>query len=252
MRDVFVKTQNAMRFLAGIDRLSRRGAAEACIMVVDGAPGLGKSEVVEWAACQNGWVSVRLNEGATPQWLLRDLLGRLRVSPAHGYERMQRQAKDALAMRAAEAARNDETFAIVMDEADHIAASGKTLEAMRDLSDFLEIPFILVGMGRLREALVRFPQVASRIGVFVEFKPAGIEDVSALVKGLCEVPVAPDLIAFLHTASCGLVREIKEGIKNIESFGLRNSGKEIGCKEMQGKALLNDRKTGSPIMVRVS
>jgi DNA transposition AAA+ family ATPase len=249
MRDRFVKTENATRFLAGLDELGRRGAEEACLMVVDGVPGLGKTEVIEWCATQQGWLFIRCKKNWRPAWMLRDLLAALRVQPAHTFERMYAQTLEALSARARAAERDGEIFAVVLDEVDHIARSEQMLETVRDLSDMLEIPFILVGMGRVRHALTRYPQIASRVGRYVEFQPASLTDVKALAAGLCEVEVADDLVAFLHRASDGLIREIKEGLNKIEAFGKRNPG-PVTVKAMTGQLILNDRRTGAAILVR--
>lgn len=125
------------------------------------------------------------------------------------------------------------------------------METIRDLSDMLEIPFILVGMGRVRHNLTRFPAIASRVGQTVEFKVAPLADAQALVDQLCEVPVKPDLVEYLHRAAQGKFREIKEGLAAIERFGKRNPGMEIGVAEMAGQVLMNDRGTSKPVVVRL-
>ena len=53
MKNEFVKTKNVKRFLTGIADLSTRGAQEACLMIVDGQPGLGKTQTVNWWAVRN-------------------------------------------------------------------------------------------------------------------------------------------------------------------------------------------------------
>jgi len=250
MRPDFVKTKNALAFIAGLQALQQRGASEACLMVVDGEPGLGKTKTIEWWATQNNAIFIRAKAEWTPAWFLRELLASLSRPPEFSFERMYRQALRALGDRAEAADRDQVPFAVVIDEVDHISRNGRLLETIRDLSDMVEIPFILVGMGRVRHNLTRFPQIASRIGQAVEFSPAPLEDAKALVEGLCEVPVKADLVGFLHTVSAGKFREIKEGIAAIERFGKRQSGKEIGLAEMDGHALLIDRRTGKPILVR--
>lgn len=249
MRDRYVKTSNTTRFLAGIAEVLDRGAEEANLLVVDGLPGLGKTETIQWWATQQGAVVLRAKQGWTPAWMLRELLAELSVVPQHTFERMYRQALAALAARSREAERAGETFAVVIDEVDHISRRIDMLETLRDLSDYLEIPFILVGMDKVRSNLTRFLQISSRARPPVEFKPATPEDVQALVTGLCEVEVAPDLVAFLHFASDGYIREIKEGIKNIEKHGRRNPG-PVTVQSMAGQALLIDRKTARPVLVR--
>ena len=250
MRAQFVKTQNALSFIAGLSALQQRGANEACLMVVDGEPGLGKTTTIQWWAVQNGAVFLRAKKEWTPAWCLRELLETLRKQPEFSFERMFRQAVQALGARAMAADRDGLPFAVVIDEVDHISRNARLLETIRDLSDMLEIPFILVGMGRVRHNLTRFPQIASRVGQHVQFAEAPLQDAQALVTQLSEVPVKPDLVEYLHRVSKGRSREIKEGIASIERFGKRQAGTEIGLAEMSGQPLFNDRSTGAAILVR--
>jgi len=251
MRAAFVKTENYNRFLSGLLALNDRGASEACFLVVDGEPGLSKTTIVYRWVCQEGCIYLRAKKEWTPGWMLRELLELLKVTPEYSFERMYRQALAALAEQAKAAARDGTTFAVVIDEADHISRKENMLETLRDLSDMLEIPFVLVGMGRIRHNLTRFKQISSRVGQPVEFKPCSLKDVDALVKGLCEVPVADDLIACLHQVSEGYAREVKEGIAAIERFGRRAPpNTPIDCAMMDGEPLLIDRRTGKAILVR--
>lgn len=250
MRSQFVPTSNSAQFLASFAKLQERGAGEACLMLIEGEPGGGKTTTIEWWAVQTGAVFLRAKAAWQAPWFMRELLGALRKVPEHSFEKMFRQAVGALADEAQAAERDGRVFAVVIDEVDHIARNAKTLETIRDLSDLLEIPFILVGMGRVSRQVTRFPQIASRISQPVEFKPATFDDTALMVRGLCEVDVKGDLVAYLHKVSAGRAREIKEGIAAIERFGRRQPGREIGMVEMAGQVLLYDRATGKPIVVR--
>lgn len=251
MKTTFVQTTNSKALAKGLSSLARRGASEACLMIVDGEPGLGKTTTLEEFATKKNLTFLRAKTEWTSRWFMQDLLKVLGATPAYRFQAMFQQAIEALAMKMQQANAAGEEVAIIIDEADHICARKEVLETMRDISDNLEIPIILVGMGRIRSAITsRFPQIASRVGQYVEFKPATIDDTTALIKGLCEVEVADDLIAYLHKTSLGKFREIKEGIAAIERFGSKQGGQTITLEMMRGLPLLNDRKTGQPILVR--
>ena len=51
MRDTFVETSNYRKFMAALTKVDERGAEEACMVVIDGKPGLGKT------ATMARWVS---------------------------------------------------------------------------------------------------------------------------------------------------------------------------------------------------
>jgi urease gamma subunit len=249
MRNVFITTTNTKRFLAAIAALKERGAGEACLMVVDGEPGLSKSKTALWWATQNNAALLRATAEWTPAWMLSELLAQItKEPPAHGFRKMFKQALARLAQNAADAAREGRTFAVIIDEADYIIGTKKLMDTVRDLSDFTEIPFILIGMGRIRHQLKRFPQVVSRVSQIIEFERCGLDDTRAICRGLCEVELADDLVEWLHGISKGYVREIKEALAPIERFGRRNTGPAT-LAALAGQILLVDRSTGKPIRV---
>lgn len=254
MRTRFIPVANTTRYLGAIESLQRRGAGEACLVVVDGEPGLGKSHTAQWWALTTGSLLLRAKAQSTAPWLMRELLGELGVQPEHSFERMFRQAVTALSARSEAAAREGVDFAIVLDECDHVIRRREVLETMRDLSDMLEVPIVLVGMGRVRHGLTRYPQIASRVAQYVQFETLAIDDVRAMVDGLAEVPVGGDLVELIHGLSKGRSREVLEAIAAVERFGRRNPPDAGGvtAAAMAGEVLMNDRATGRPIHVRAA
>lgn len=252
MNNKFVNTKNVKVFLQGMTALSMRGAREACLMVVDGKPGLGKTHALNHWACHNECIYVRAKKEWTPNWMMKDIIMSLNEAPQFSFERMFKQALELLGQRAADAARDGRTFAVVIDEVDYVSRNSKILETIRDLSDFLEIPFVLVGMDVIRHTLsARFPQIASRIGQYIDFNPLTFEDTKLMVETLCTFKVEDKLIEFTHRVTLGYVREIKEAIASIERFAARNPNLEqVTFELMEGQVLMNDRKNSKPIVVR--
>lgn len=251
-RDAIVKNANTGLFLDAIAALDERGAEEACLIVVDGEPGLGKTRTVEWFAAQHGCPLVRAKASWTAAWMMREILAALGVTPAYSFERMFAQAIDSLRRGIDAAQREGEPYALIVDEVDYIADSGRMLDTLRDLSDLLELPIVLVGMGKIKSKLTRHSQVASRVARFVEFAPATADDVAALATAVCEVPIAPDLAALITRESRGRAREVKEAFVAVERFGKRNTpGPEgVTVADMDGQVLMMDRSNGREIRVR--
>lgn len=252
MKNAFVETANVRRFASALTALERRGAAEACLMVVDGLPGLGKTTALHRWAAQSGAVYVRAKKEWTPSWFLNDLLGQFRIAPASSYQKRYAQALEAMLQAQTRLTLQKRTFAVVIDEADHISRSGRIMESIRDFSDMGDIVFVLVGMGKIRDNLTAFPQVASRVAQYVRFEHASREDVAAFYAARCEVPVADDVVGFTHQVTQGFNREILEALATVERVGRRNNAgpdAPIGLAQLAGQPLVNDRRTGAPIVV---
>lgn len=252
MKNVFVETENVARFHAALGALERRGAQEACLMVVDGRPGLGKTTALfRWAA-QSGAVYLRAKKEWSPTWFLADLLAEFRITPAHSYQKRFAQAMEAMLARQSAMALQKKTFAVVIDEADHISRNARIMESIRDFSDMGDIVFVLVGMGKVRDHLTLLPQVASRVAQYVKFEGASAGDVRRMFAEKAEVPVADCLTTFVHRVTEGHSREIMEAIASVERFGKRNGAapdKPVRLQDMAGQVLINDRRTGNPVIV---
>lgn len=253
MKPVFVKTQNFRAFEGAIESMNGRGAEECVFIVVDGKPGLGKTTILcKWAA-KNSCMYIRAKTEWSASRLIGELLDEARVLTPRTHEARFKAALQALTERAVLADNTGRQFAVVIDEADHISRKEKLIETVRDLADLSGVPFILVGMGKIRDNLTRYPQIASRVSNYVQFSPADLSDVDLFLREKCDVLVAPDLTKFVHTSTGGFNREIKEAIQSIERHGSRialaNPDVGLSLKEMAGQHLINDRKTGHPIKV---
>lgn len=252
MKKLFVETENVARLKAAIAALERRGAEECSLVVVDGDPGLGKTTTLEWWAAQHGLLYLRAVKKWTAMWMLADLLAALRITPGHSFQRRYKQALEALVLRQQQADIGKRSFAIIIDEADFVSRNAEIIETIRDFSDNGGLTFVLVGMGSIRDNLTAFPQVASRITRYVRFEPASRADVRALADGLCNTFVADDVVGFVHQASGGYTREIKDGLAAIEQAGrLKRATAEqpLRLADLAGTVLFNDRRTGAEIRV---
>jgi DNA transposition AAA+ family ATPase len=252
VKNAFVETANVKRFQSALTALERRGATEACLMVVDGLPGLGKTTALHRWAVQSGGIYLRAKKEWTPSWFLNDLLAQFRIAPHHTFQKRFSQALEAMLQHQSAMDLRKQTFAIVIDEADHISRKSDLMESIRDFSDMGDIVFVLVGMGKIRDNLTAFPQVASRIAQYVRFENASRDDVRAFYDTLCEVPVGDDVVSFTHQVTGGFNREVMEALATVERIGKRNGAaadRPVDLSLLSGQPLVNDRRTGAPIIV---
>lgn len=253
MRPTFVETSNVREFYGALKKVNERGAQEACLVVVDGKPGLGKTTTINRWTTQTGSIYLRAQKGWDYSWFIQELLAELSVDPKSIRGKRDRFARalQELQDRAERAMLLDRTFGLVIDECDLVSSRGEIMEAIRGISDLKFLPTILVGMGTLRDNLRRFPQIESRAPNKVSFLPATIDDAHALIAGRCEVPVADDLVQYVWKASRGFNREILDAIAHIERFGMRADVGETGVtiSDMAGQPIMTDRTTGKEIIV---
>jgi DNA transposition AAA+ family ATPase len=236
MRAIFAKTTNARNFLAGISAVTNRGAKEACMLLVTGEPGLGKSRTVQWWAAQEGGILLRAQTSWTPHWMLAELVTVLKQVPKRITEDLHRQVIDGFAERLAH---GHPYGGIVIDEAEHVLRNHRMVETVRDLSDHLKIPMVLVGMGDVKRMVAAYPQVSSRISRVVEFVPASLEDVRIYCDELSEAPIADDLVAEIHRGSGGRGRLIMNAIAVAERVG-RRSKQPVTFKDVEHLELFLD------------
>ena len=251
MRSKFVKASNVKRLLSGVSALEKRGALEACIMVVDGVPGLGKTRSIRNFVVETGSLYVRAKTEQSANWLLGEMLRELDETPPHSRERKYDKLAEALARESHKAQLEGRSFALVVDEGDAISRNGKLLETIRDLSDDTEVPTIIVGMRTINDNLKRFPAFSSRVSQRVTFQPATLEDVRLLFAELCEVSVGDDVCKYIHKFSGGYNREVVDAIAKVERVAkrLEINGDAIALSDLSGHAIMQDRNTSKPITV---
>lgn len=250
MKNVYVPLSNTTAFLDGYERVERRGASENCIMVVDGKPGYGKTSTSQWFAVNHGLPFVRAKREWRPSWMLRELLETMQTAPAYSYEKIFQQIIQEVGKRAAVALAEERPFAIIVDEADHVVGSSALMETLRDISDLVEVPILLIGMGKIAAGIKRFPQIARRAGeAHVEFHALTLADTAAMAAARCEVAIAPDLLALLHDKAEGFAGEVMTGLAAIERTG-RRLDRPVEVSDMLGLKLLTQRSTGHEIIVR--
>jgi hypothetical protein len=242
MRAKFVSVSNVDRFMAGRDKVARRGAPEASWHLVMGEPGYGKSRTLTWHKIQTRSVVLRAKSGWTLNWALRDLVTDLGLLPERSREKLYEQAVTACAIQQRD---------IIIDEIEHALRHGEIIEAFRDLSDEVEVPIIIGGMKGVDKRLKRYPQIYSRIAAVTEFRKCTVDDVRLCCDELCEVKTADDLIPLIHSHTAGRLREVLNYIAEVERIGKR-TGNAVTAADLNGRILTNDGKPRSTKQVRVA
>jgi len=230
MKRGFVITSNYRRLHEAQLAVEKRGAREAGLVIVRGPFGVGKSELVERWAVDNGAVFVRCKETWTKRALLDELANKMGLDTRGRNSEVQARIIGRLAV---------EMAPMVFDEADFLIRSTPgLLEVIRDITDMCGSTCFLVGMERFGDTLARYGHIASRVNRVVELLPLSVEDVKASCERLAEVQIAADLVAQIHAESHGRMRLVLNAIANIEQWAGANGWKTVDAAKVKGKALV--------------
>lgn len=230
MRKGFVQTTNFRLLHEAQAAVEKRGAREAGIVILKGPYGVGKSELVERWAVDQGAVFVRCKETWTKRALLDELAAKMGLDTRGRNSEVQARIIGRLAVDMAP---------LVFDEADFLIRSTPSLlEIIRDITDMTGVACFLVGMERFGDTLARYGHIASRVNRVVELQPLTVADVKAACDRLAEVGIAPDLVAQIHEQSAGRMRLVLNAIAAIEQWAQANGWKTVDAAKVKGKALV--------------
>ena len=230
MKKGFVVTQNYRRLKEAQAAVDKRGAREAGIVIVKGPFGVGKSELVERWAIDNGAVFVRCKETWTKRALLDELAIKMGLETKGRNSEVQARIIGKLAVT---------MVPMVFDEADFlIRSTASLLEIIRDITDMTGTSCFLVGMERFGDTLARYGHIASRVNRVVELLPLTPDDVKAACEKLSEVPIDADLVQRITDESQGRMRLVLNAIATIEQLASANSWKRVGAAQLTGKAIV--------------
>jgi DNA transposition AAA+ family ATPase len=238
MRKGFVHTENFKRLTEAQKTVARRGAREAGLVIIQGPYGVGKSELCERWAAENGAVFVRCKETWTKRALLDEIADRMGLSKSGRNQEVQARIIGKLAV---------DMVPLMLDEADHLVRStASLLEVVRDITDITGTMCFLVGMERFGYSVARYEHIASRVARVVEFTPITLADVRAAVDAKAALGDAHDspklaiddaAVAYIHDQCKGRMRLLLNAIANIEQWAQANSWKKVTLEQIKGRQL---------------
>lgn len=233
MKKGFVQTAN-FRLLKEAEKIvARRGAREAGLVLIQGVYGIGKSELTERWASENGHVFIRSQKVWTARSLLEEVATHLGLSLRGSAKDIQNRITSHLAVS---------MQALIFDEADYLAdmRNATKLETIRDISDVTGTMVFLVGMENFPAIVQRYEHIASRVARIVHLQPLALADVQATCKAKAEVTLTPALVEQIHRDSKGRMRHVLNAIANIEVWAEANSWTEVDVAHVKGRPLCAD------------
>ena len=236
MKQQFVETSNFERFMAGIARLDGRGSSEACILLLTGEPGTGKTCVTDHYGSDVNAVYLEGVPGMSLSFV-RDYLSR--ETNVYGRGKFEQYHNMVEFFRKSQ-------FPIILDEAQHgLPVRAEVIEYLRRVAENAGVVLILVchSSEKHRFAARGLEHISTRVSDVVELKRATLDDCAAYLKQLCEVQVDAEIAEQVFKQSGGRYRLMANAAKTLETFAKAANKTVLVSTDVKALRLCEDAMT---------
>lgn len=233
MKQHYVKTSNHHRFMAAVSAVETRGSPEACILLLTGAPGTGKSCTVDKWGSDNDAILIEGIPGMGVTYV-RDYLAhqtgvaeRRRFAQDKGFvDHFKRTGQP-----------------IILDEAQHgLPDKAACIEYLRRVCEQAKTMLVLVchTSEKYRFGEERLAHIATRVTAAPTLQLAGVEDVAAYLAELCEVAADAEVVRLVHEHSGGRYRLLANAGRTLEAIAAKKGLKQLAAADVKGIRLCED------------
>ena len=216
--------KNANRVLKNL--LERTRTENVGLGLFYGRAGLGKTRWATRTAQDNGYVYLRLESNITTKDFLRGLLSKLLHKTMPYYE--VKGTQNEIYNQILDILQRDQDLTFLIDEVDYGFTNEKILATIRDWCDQSLVTFVLIGMERAKEKLVKLnSHFFDRTSALFEFRSLSEADSNKIITELCDIQVDEAIIKFIHNKSNGTMRIVNKYIDAIERIGKRLKKTEL-------------------------
>lgn len=210
MKKEFAMTTNVKRFSLAMQSILSAPEGVDRMALIYGDPGLGKTETALWWVNTQGSDAafVRTKKLMTGRWMLEELVGELGEAPAWRTSDLFRQAVDALL---------GTNRVIIMDEVDYLTHDARIIETLRDIHDMTGTPVVFLGMDQADKKLKRYRHLWRRFSQVIKFDHLTEGDISAVLKQICEIAVADDVVGYIAGQNRVTVAQLYRWAQSIEA-----------------------------------
>ena len=222
-----VQTENVINANKVLKNLLNRTRTEVVgLGLFYGKAGFGKSRWGIKTAFNNGFIYHRLEQNITLKDFLRDLLAKLLHNSNPDCE--IKGNKNQLYNQILDILQSDQNITVLIDEVDYAFQNKHILSSIRDWVDQSLATFILIGMDKSRDKLLRIsPHFFNRCNSIFEFSPLSLHDTEKILKEICEVNLDNETIKFVHSKCGGTFRIIIKFLEAIERISKRLKKDEL-------------------------
>lgn len=233
MKQHYVKTTNHSRFMAGVAAVENRGSPEACILLLTGAPGTGKTCTVDhWGAATDAiLIDAVPGMGIT---FLRDYL-----ADQTAVQEKRRFAQDKGLVE--HFRRSGQP--IILDEAQHgLPHKAECIEYLRRLAERSHTILVLVchTSEKYRFGEGRLDHIATRVAHVAELRPAGLDDCGAYLNDLCQVGVDDGIVQQVYEQSRGRYRLMANAGRTLETIAAKKGQTALTAADVKSIRLCED------------
>ena len=222
--------KNANRVLKNL--LERTRTENVGLGLFYGRAGLGKTRWATRTAQDNGYIYLRLESNITTKDFLRELLYKLVQKDMPYYE--VKGTTNEIYNQILDILQRDQDLTFLIDEVDYGFTNEKILATVRDLCDQSLVTFVLIGMERAKEKLVKQnSHFFDRTNAFYQFNPLSEDDSKKIITELCDIRVDESIIKFIHNKSNGTMRILTKYIDAIERIGRRMKKTELAFDDVK-------------------
>lgn len=233
MKQHFVETSNHRTFMASVSAVENRGSPEACILILTGQPGTGKSVTVDnWGAKRDA-IYLAGVPGMSMSFL-RDYL-----ADQTGVVAMRKFAQHKALVEHLKSTRQP----IILDEAQHgLPNKAECIEYLRRVAEESNVILVLVchTSERHRFSKDRLAHIATRVTSEAQLKPASVADCADYLKELCEVSVDAGIAQQVFKQSGGYYRLMSNAGKTLEAIAGKLGKRDLTAADVKDVTLCED------------
>ena len=233
MKQHFVETSNYRQFMAAVAAVENRGSPEACILLLTGDPGTGKSCTVDNWGAQRDAIYLEGVPGMSLAFL-RDYLADQTGIVGHGkfgqYKGMVEFFRS-----------NHQP--IILDEAQHgLPNKAECIEYLRRIAEQANTLLVLIchTSEKHRFGEHRLAHVATRVSAAPELKTASVDDCLVYLTALCEVSVDHSIAQLVHAQSGGRYRLMSNAGRTLEAIAGKKGVASLTAADIKGIRLCED------------
>lgn len=241
MKHHFVKTENHARLMAAVKFMEERGSTSACLCLIHGEPGVGKTRNISHWGGSNGAVLIKGHVGMSLtglRWAISEQLGLKHRN--NGTAEISEQT----------AALKSGGTPIVFDEAQyglslrHNGVKSAGIEYLRDISERAGVYSLLICHNSEVAGFSESRHIRTRISHRGELFDAGPDDTAAFVRELCEVETSPEVLAHVHKQTGGKFRLVENAIAALERIARAKNTARLELADVSNITLVVDHEQG--------